>query len=190
MNLLFLSPSLVCRLLKQQVSPLARLSIQSSYSMLRINHSRRYGSMQAFRLNSSRHNSRRAGQAPQLNSGQAALTLTFLIGWITIIAGVTLAFLATSFSNTSLGFQSANRALAIASAGVDDAILQLVRNKDFIGTYPIDVNGVTANVTVSQVSGQATITSVATVLAFSRTIQVVASVSGENGITVLSRELQ
>lgn len=90
-------------------------------------------------------------------NGQAALSLVFLTGGIILLVGLSLAFLAISFINSSFAFQSANKALATASAGVNDAMVQLVRNKIFAGTYcvpsppsipPCDKGS--ANVVVSQ----------------------------------------
>lgn len=70
--------------------------------------------------------------------GQGALYLTLLIGGTSVLIGVTLAFLIISFGATSGSFHAANRALAIASSGIYDAMLQFARNPDFMppsGTY-------------------------------------------------------
>ena len=63
--------------------------------------------------------------------GQAALSTIFLIGGIILLFGVSLALIAISFANSSIGFQAANRAEAIAQGGIRDAEIELLRNKDF-----------------------------------------------------------
>ena len=124
----------------------------------------------------------------QPRKGQAALSLVFLTGGIIVLIGLSLAFLAISFINSSFGFRSANKALAVASAGVNDVLLQLVRNKAFPSqsycvpspppTPPCDKGS--ANVTVSQnipSSGLVTIESQATSFASRRKIKVIVSIS-------------
>src|SRR3990167_1538137 len=98
------------------------------------------------------------------NGGQAVLSFVFLIGVIIISIGATLAFLAASFLSSGYGFQAANRALALASAGVEDGLMQLARNKDFLpeAPYSVPVGNDSASVTINQntpASGQATIVS-------------------------------
>ncbi|MFH0890631.1 MAG: hypothetical protein V1856_01210 [Candidatus Liptonbacteria bacterium] len=99
--------------------------------------------------------------------------------------GVSMAFLVVSFINSGFGFQAANQALAAASAGASDAMMQLNRNKDFATTgYTVPVNSYSASVTVSQNTpsvGQATIISESTVSRRKRKIQAVISVSSSTG---------
>lgn len=120
---------------------------------------------------------------PTKHHGQAALSFVILIGVIIISIGATLAFLAASFLSSGYGFQAANRALAVASAGAEDGLMQLVRNKDFsaVTPYPVPIGSDSASVTVAQnspVSGQATVLSSATVSFRQRKIQVIVSVNG------------
>ena len=117
--------------------------------------------------------------------GQTALSFVFLIGVIIVSIGALLAFLAASFLSSSYGFQAANRVLAIASAGAEDGLMQLVRNKDFSAPtpYSVPVGSDSASVSVTQntpISGQATIVSSATVLFRQRKIQVIVSVNSTN----------
>lgn len=103
-----------------------------------------------------------------------------------MVIGVSLTFVVLSFITSGYGFQSSNRALAVAAAGVDDAIIKLVRNKDFSAASPYDVpvGTYTASVTVAQntpVSGQATIVSTAAVAAYKRKIQAVVAVNPTTG---------
>ena len=128
-------------------------------------------------------------------AGQAALSLVFLIGGIIIVVGVTLAFLSFSFINTSFGFQSAQRAEAIASAGARDALMQLARDNSFSSVgYNVPLGTDQATVVVTQSSptaGQTTISSAATISNNTRQIRVIVSVDPSTGqVTVLSWQLQ
>jgi hypothetical protein len=116
--------------------------------------------------------------------GQVALSITFMIGTIVLVAGLMVAFLVISFLNSSYGFQASNRALALASGGVEDAMLQLLRNKDFSGTYCVPLAPCSAAVTVTQNSpsvGRVRITSSATVFLYTRQIEAVASLASSTG---------
>jgi len=127
--------------------------------------------------------------------GQAALSFVFLIGVIVLSIGVAVAFLANSFLNSGYGYQAANRAMAVASAGAEDALMRLARNKDFssVSSYSVPVSSSSASVTVNQNSpaaGQAKIVSSATVFFQQRKIQVVVSVDGTTGqISLISWQL-
>lgn len=96
-----------------------------------------------------------------------------------------MAYLVISFINSGSGFQSANQALAAASAGADDAIMQINRNKDFASTgYTVQVNGNSASVSVSQntpEAGQITILSESTVSRRKKKIQVIMSINSSTG---------
>jgi len=117
--------------------------------------------------------------------GQAALSLVFLIGGIALLVSVTLSLVAINFLNSTFAFQSANKAMAEAMGGANDALLRLDRNPTFasIGYDVCVTDFVTdcANVVVTQSSGQATIVSTATVFASQRKIQVVASIDPATG---------
>ena len=125
-------------------------------------------------------------------SGQAVLSLVFLIGGIAILVGVSLAFLVTSFLSTSFGFEASQRALAVATAGAEDGMLQLIRNKSFsdIVGYSVPLGNNTATVTVTQNSptvGQATVVSTAAVSGHRRRLQVIVSIDPATGqVSVVS----
>lgn len=131
--------------------------------------------------------------------GQAALSLVFLTGGIIVLIGVSLAFLAISFINSSFGFQSANKALAAASAGVNDAMLQLTRNKSFVKScfdnYCVPSSCVQgdAAVAVTQNSpspGLVTIESQATSFVSQRKIKAIVSVNASTTqVNLISWEL-
>ena len=121
--------------------------------------------------------------------GQATLSLAILVGGTAVLIGLTLAFLTISFTNSSSGFQSAERALAVASAGADDALLGLVRDKNFAYASPgyplvVGTGGHKAMVIVQNSSpafNRVTITSQATVGVAQRKIEVIAEVDGDTG---------
>lgn len=123
--------------------------------------------------------------------GQATLSLAILVGGTAVLIGLTLAFLTISFTNSSSGFQSAERALVAASAGADDALLRLVRDKDFKNSYKLDVGSVRdVNINIqnsSLVTNRAIITSQATVGVAQRKIEVIAEVDRNTGkVSVVS----
>ncbi len=136
------------------------------------------------------------GFALQNLGGQAALSFVFLIGIIIALIGVTLAFLTMSFLNSSYGFQASQQALAVASGGAEDALLRLVRNKDFSsplgycvpqGMLPCGDGA--AQVTVQNPSGsnQATVISQGLLNRRTKSVQVIVSVaSGTGGVQVVS----
>ena len=68
---------------------------------------------------------------PNFITGQAALALVFLIGGAVVLVGITLAFLVYNFVNSTSGFQAANRALGVALAGANDALVRLSINRRF-----------------------------------------------------------
>lgn len=128
-------------------------------------------------------------------SGQTALALIFVIGGIIVLLGTTLAFLTLSFLNSTYGFQASNRAAALAKGGVDDAALQLLRNKDFApsGGYCVPYasfptcsgSAKVAVVQSSPAAGQVTVTSEATVSNYRRKLQAVFSVNATTGLVKL-----
>lgn len=124
--------------------------------------------------------------------GQTALSLVFVMGGIIVLFSVTLALLALSFLNSTYGFQAANRASALAEGGVNDAMLQLLRNKDFASagyclpysaTLPCPTGHVQITATQdTPAEGKVTITSDATVLRYHRRIEAVFSVNATSGL--------
>ena len=120
--------------------------------------------------------------------GQSLLALVILIGGIILVAGTALAVVTASFVDSSYGFQSSQQAQSVATAGVEDALLQLARNNQFANTggYSIAVGSSTATVTVTQSSpsaGFATILSQATISLRVKKLQVVVSINTITGQT-------
>jgi len=115
-------------------------------------------------------------------TGQAFLSMTILIGGIVVAAGIFFAFFVASFIDSGYGLQASYAAEATATAGVEDAILQLSRNGAFSGPsgystpYTVPVGSNTASVTISAPSsGLITILSVSTVSLRIRKITAVVS---------------
>ena len=120
-------------------------------------------------------------------AGQAFLSMTILVGGIVVAAGIFFAFFVASFIDSGYGLQASYVAEATATAGVEDAILQLSRNGAFSGPsgystpYTIPVGSNTASVTINAPSsGLITILSVSTV---SLRIRKITAVVSEDSLT-------
>lgn len=128
-------------------------------------------------------------------SGQVAMSLIFLIGGVMIVIAATLTFVVSTYLNATIGYRSANQALSIASSGVDDAVLQLTRNKGFSSSgycVPISCGATSTLVIVTSNTpqyGQATITSDAKINQKERKIRAVVSVASSSQITIISWQL-
>ncbi|MBI4087547.1 MAG: hypothetical protein HY434_01830 [Candidatus Liptonbacteria bacterium] len=110
---------------------------------------------------------------------QAVLSLVFLIGGIIVLAGLTLAFLANSFLNSTYGFAISERAKAVAASGAYDALMRLARNKDLSTSgYSLSVGSDSATVSVTQDSpatGLVIVTSISTISNRERRVRAVVS---------------
>lgn len=128
---------------------------------------------------------------PSPHRGQAVLSSIFLIGGIAVAVALSLSFLVTSFINSAYGLRISQRAEAVASSGAADAMMRLLRNKGYSGSYSVSIGSDSYTVTVAQnspVAGEITITSVATILLRTRTVTVVVSRNATSGlIAVISK---
>ena len=126
-----------------------------------------------------------SGFRSQGQRGQAALVTSFLIGVTVLFAGITMSFLATSFLEATYGFEAASRASVAAGSGIQDALLQLARNKDFNpGTYSIPLGSATTTVTItrdSPVAGKITILSTSTINRYEQRLRAIVSISTSTG---------
>lgn len=127
------------------------------------------------------------------NNGQAALATMLVIGGLISLIALTLVVIISSYVSSSYGFQYSQRALAVANAGADDALIQLTRNKSFENQtgYTVNVSNDTATVQVIQnspQSGQATIISIANVLNYKSRVRVIVSISDNGEIRIIKRE--
>lgn len=99
--------------------------------------------------------------------GQTLLTLVSLIGGIILVTGTIFVVLSLSLSATAYGARASASAEAVAEGGIEDAMLQLVRNSQFSSTgYTVPLGSSTATVVVTQASpsaGYITVTSLGSV---------------------------
>jgi len=127
------------------------------------------------------------------SNGQTALSTMLVIGGLISLISLTLVVIISSYVSSSYGFQYSQRTLAVANAGVDDALIQLTRNKSFedqIG-YTVNVLNDIATVKVIQnspQSGQATIISIANVLNYKSSVKVIVSIDDNGEIRIIKRE--
>jgi hypothetical protein len=118
---------------------------------------------------------------PSSNKGQTFLALVIFIGGIVAVGGLLVAFFAASSVDTGYGVAAEFNAEAAATAGAEDALLQLDRNAQFSNTsgYAVSAgSSTTATVTVTQnapSAGFATILSTATVSSHTKKISAVVS---------------
>ncbi|MBI4094182.1 MAG: hypothetical protein HY436_00025 [Candidatus Liptonbacteria bacterium] len=116
-------------------------------------------------------------RTPASQKGQAALSLVLLISGVIILAALIIAFLVASFTNATLGFRASNKALALATAGAQDAVLRAVRDRNFPAglsqSYVFEVGPAdVADVTAARASDGVTITSDARVFVYRRRVEV------------------
>lgn len=113
-----------------------------------------------------------------------------LIGSIVIEIAVAIAFLTYYFNTINLASRLAAEALETARAGIDDAIIKVVRDKDCPNVacpspyQLLTATGRTANVTICKdtcVSGRTQILSAATVLNRRRTVEALLIVDALTG---------
>ena len=102
-----------------------------------------------------------------------------------------MAVVTATFVDSGYGLQASNRAEAAASAGVEDAYLNLVRKSTFSsGRYTVTSGSVNATVTVTQSNpsaGLVKIISIATIGLRTRKVQAVVSANATTGqITLIS----
>lgn len=137
----------------------------------------------------------RQGRGSPRAAGQATLSFILLVSGVVLEVAVAGSFVAY-FSNTAgFGERLAARALAAARAGVDDAVLQVVRNKEFVAegtaSYTFDVGSDVVSVlttrTTDSDAGTYIYTVTATGVAKSRQRRLVARVvvNQTNGLTEL-----
>jgi len=84
-------------------------------------------------------------------SGFASLPVILLIGGMLVELGITGAFIAYFLSQSGLGVRLSQDALSAAQAGVQDALIRIVRDKNFnpsSNPYAISVGNSSAQITV------------------------------------------
>jgi hypothetical protein len=127
------------------------------------------------------------------SNGQAALSTMLVIGGLISLIALTLIVVIFSYISSSYGFQYSQKAFAVANAGADDALIQLIRNKSFENQtgYSVNVSNDIATVQVVQnspQSGQVTIISTANVLNYKSKVKVVVSIDSNGEVRIIKRE--
>lgn len=91
-------------------------------------------------------------------SGQVALPFVLLVSGIIVEVAVAGAFIAYFLSASSLGERLSARAYSAAYAGVEDAMIRISRNKEFITSSPCVSSPCSYDLTVGSDSASLTIT--------------------------------
>ena len=118
--------------------------------------------------------------------------MVIFVGGIMVIVGITMAVITATFIDAGYGIQASNAAEAAATAGAEDAYLQLVRNSTAPPSGYVVPNGTTTSATVTISSntpsaGFSTAVSMATVSGRTRKVQVVFAVNAATGqVSVVS----
>lgn len=84
----------------------------------------------------------------KIRKGVSSLPTMILLGGIIIEIAIAIAFLAYYFNTTIFAARLSAEALAAAQAGVDDAILKIILNKNYNDSYSLSVNRSAAEVIV------------------------------------------
>ena len=119
--------------------------------------------------------------------GQAFLSTVLVIGGVIIVIAAAVAVIAATFMDSGYGLQASDRAESVATAGVNDAFLRIVRISSFSsGGYAVTVPEGSATVSVTNVSaGLDTVLSSSTVNGRTRKISAAFSISASTGQVVL-----
>jgi hypothetical protein len=127
--------------------------------------------------------------------GIALLPAVLMIGTIMVELGIALAFVIYLSNLSSYGVRLSQEALYAARAGVNDAVLRTVRDKDFPSNYSdynIAIGRANVVITVTKnvpYTYQNTITAVATVLTRQKTVEAIISINSINGeVSIVSFE--
>lgn len=129
------------------------------------------------------------------NNGVAALPTILLLGGIIVEIAIAGAFVSYLFSQGSFGIRASEEALSFAQSGIQDAIIRIIRNKDFSSTsgYDITIANKTAHIVVCKGSksvgsdcnvlndGKDEITSLGTVMIKKRKLRAIVNVNVNTG---------
>lgn len=119
--------------------------------------------------------------------GIALLPAVLMIGTIMVELGIALAFVIYLSNLSSYGTRLSQEALYAAKAGVNDAVLRTVRDKNFpsdYSNYNIVIGRTSVAITVVKNipdTYQNTITAIATVLNRQKTVEAIISINSING---------
>lgn len=128
-------------------------------------------------------------------NGVAALPAMLLIGGIIVEISIAGAFISYLFSQSSFGIKLSEEALSFAQSGIQDAIIKIIRNKDFFSAsgYDITIANKTAHIVVCKDSksisancdtintGKNEITSTGSILVKKRKIRAIVNINSNTG---------
>jgi|YNPMSStandDraft_1061717.scaffolds.fasta_scaffold05113_2 hypothetical protein len=121
--------------------------------------------------------------------GQAALATVILIGGLISLIALLLIIIISASTSSVYALQASQKALAIANAGADDALIQLVRNKNFSGSYNFYIGQDLASVTVTNNgTNPIIIDSTATVSSYKKRVRVLVSLDENGEVRIIKRE--
>jgi len=113
-------------------------------------------------------------------NGFAALYLTVLILAVIIAISVSISILTFSQQKISRNITKSSQAYYAAEAGIEDALLRLIKNLNWSSPYTLSVDNGTSTIEISDiVGGSRTITSEGNVAERRRKIQVAYEISSE-----------
>ena len=92
--------------------------------------------------------------------GQATISLVLLIGGIASAVVIAIALIAISMVGTGFAADAAQRARAVAMAGIEDGALRLARSASDTGSYTVAAGSSTASVTIYPATPSAGFTSI------------------------------
>lgn len=125
----------------------------------------------------------------------ATLPVVLLIGGLVVEIGIAGAFMAYYLAQSGLGVKLSEEALVAARAGIQDAKIRIVRNKNFIPSpnpYALIVGNRTAQITTCKDTcagaGKFQITSLGMALTKRRQVQLIISVDSLTGEVKIESE--
>ncbi len=140
---------------------------------------------------------------PKRTRAAATLPIVLLVGGLAVEIGIAGAFIAYFLSQSSFGIKLSGEALAAARAGIQDARIKIVRNKNFIpgsNPYTLNIGNNSAQITVCKdlktvssacdtpMTGKFEITSLGSALTKYRQVKVIIYVDATTGEAKLESE--
>ena len=117
--------------------------------------------------------------------GQAFLSTVLIVAGIMIVIAAAVAVLGATFIDSGYGVQASDKAESVATAGVNDAYVRLIRNSALsTSSYPVAMPEGNAMVSVTQnspIAGEVTVLSIATIGGRTRKINAVFGFSSSTG---------
>lgn len=113
------------------------------------------------------------------NNGVAILPLTLLISGLIIIISATIALTNYLLNYNSAVLKYSSEALAAAKSGIEDAIMKIIRNNNYSGSFTLTIGQANVNVTVlsnDPMAGKDTIISLAVVRSIQKKLKAIVNI--------------